>query len=110
MPDRLFFPNEFFSIVSCDQCGFGFVNPRPTVAEMPKHYPAAYFQTVPTTSGDRYFQRRYACEAAYLQPLEKPGTQLLLLDVGCATGDFPRFMAARGWRVEGVEVSESAGS
>src|SRR5262249_55938482 len=33
----------------------------------------------------------------------------LLLDIGCANGDFPRFMAARGWRVEGVEISESAG-
>jgi cyclopropane fatty-acyl-phospholipid synthase-like methyltransferase len=30
------------------------------------------------------------------------------LDVGCANGDFPRFMAARGWEVEGVEVSKSS--
>lgn len=30
-----------------------------------------------------------------------------LLDVGCANGDFPRFMARRGWDVEGVEVSSS---
>jgi len=29
----------------------------------------------------------------------------MLLDVGCAEGDFPRFMKARGWIVEGVEVS-----
>lgn len=110
VPDRLFFPGEFFSVVSCDQCGFGFVNPRPTPAEMARHYPPAYFQSPPTPSRDRYFQHRYAAEAAYLRSLEKPGTQPLLLDVGCATGDFPRFMAARGWRVEGVEISESAGN
>jgi SAM-dependent methyltransferase len=110
MPDRLFFPEEFFSVVTCDDCGFGFVRPRPTPAEMARHYPAAYFQAVATASRDRYFQRRYAAEAAYLRPCEKPGTQPLLLDVGCAGGDFPRFMAARGWRVQGVEVSEAVGS
>jgi 2-polyprenyl-3-methyl-5-hydroxy-6-metoxy-1,4-benzoquinol methylase len=110
VPDRLFFPDEFFSVVSCDQCGFGFVNPRPTPAEMAKHYPAAYFQAPPTPSSNRYFRRRYAAEAAYLRPLEKSVTRPLLLDVGCATGGFPRFMADRGWRVKGIEVSESAGS
>jgi len=110
MPDRLFFPDEFFSVVSCDECGFGFVNPRPTPAEMARYYPAAYFQAPPTASSNRYFQRRYAAESAYLRQLEKRGTNPLLLDVGCATGGFPRFMAARGWRVEGIEVSEAAGS
>jgi len=110
MPDRLFFHDEFFSVVACDQCGFGFVNPRPTPSETARHYPAAYFESAATASRDRYFQRRYAAEAAYLKTMEKPGIQPFLLDVGCAGGDFPRFMAARGWRVEGVEVSESAGS
>jgi SAM-dependent methyltransferase len=110
MPDRLFFPEEFFDVVACDECGFGFVNPRPTPAEMARYYPAAYFQSVENAGRDRYFQRRYAAEAAYLRPIEKPGAHPLLLDVGCAGGDFPRFMAARGWLVEGVEVSASAGS
>jgi len=110
IPDRLFFPDEFFSVVSCDRCSLGFVNPRPTTAEISRYYPPAYFQAPPSPSRDRYFQRRYSAEAEYLQPLEKTKASPLLLDVGCAAGDFPRFMTARGWRVEGVEVSESAGS
>ncbi|MGB2640343.1 MAG: class I SAM-dependent methyltransferase [Candidatus Acidiferrum sp.] len=40
--------------------------------------------------------------------METPGRPRKLLDVGCATGDFPRFMIARGWDVEGVEVSTAA--
>src|SRR5262249_6230253 len=108
--DRLFFPDEYFSVVCCDQCGFGFVNPRPTTAEISRYYPAAYFQAPFTRSRERYMHRRFAAEASYLRSLESSGVHHKLLDVGCATGDCPRFMAARGWRVDGVEVSESAGS
>ena len=110
MPDRLFFPDEFFTVVACDQCGLGFVNPRPTISEMPKHYPPAYYQGAPTQSHARYLSRRFAAEARYLAELEEHGGGKRLLDVGCATGEFPRFMAARGWHVEAVEVSEAARS
>ena len=32
----------------------------------------------------------------------------MLLDVGCANGDFPRYMRERGWQVEGVEIGHNA--
>ncbi len=108
MPDRLFFREEFFAVVECRQCGLAFVNPRPTVAEMQKHYPAEYYQNPPTKSHGRYLKRRFSAEASYLRELERGTGHRKLLDVGCANGDFPRFMAARGWEVEGVEISESS--
>jgi SAM-dependent methyltransferase len=108
MPDRVFFRNEFFRVVSCDQCGLGFVNPRPTFAEMARHYPPEYFEAVENSSHDRYLERRFRNEAAYLRPLEARRASPLLLDIGCANGDFPRYMVARGWRVEGVEVSQAS--
>jgi 2-polyprenyl-3-methyl-5-hydroxy-6-metoxy-1,4-benzoquinol methylase len=40
--------------------------------------------------------------------VKRADEQPLLLDVGCANGDFPRYMAAQGWRVEGVETSDSS--
>lgn len=108
IPDRKFFRDEFFQVVECSQCGLGFVNPRPTISEIQKYYPAAYFEKPATKSNERYLQRRFAAEAKYLKGLEIGGGPKKLLDLGCATGDFPRFMAARGWDVEGVEVSVAA--
>jgi cyclopropane fatty-acyl-phospholipid synthase-like methyltransferase len=108
MPDRKFFREDFFTVVECQQCGLGFVNPRPTVAEIQKYYPAKYYQNPATKSHERYFARRFREEARYLQHVENAHGPKRLLDVGCANGDFPRFMAARGWDVEGVEISEAS--
>jgi cyclopropane fatty-acyl-phospholipid synthase-like methyltransferase len=108
MPDRRFFPQDFFTIVECDECGLGFVNPRPSVVEIHKYYPPEYFEQPDTKSHERYLHRRFSAEAGYLRAIENGKTPRRLLDVGCANGDFPRFMAARGWLVEGVEISESS--
>ncbi len=110
IPDRRFFPEEFFTVVECNQCGLGFVNPRPRLDEMSKYYPLEYFAHPASDSFKRYLQRRFQQEARYLREIEKRGGSPRLLDVGCATGDFPRSMAARGWNVEGVETSSSAQS
>lgn len=108
MPDRKFFRDEYFSVVECAECGLGFLNPRPTITEIQKYYPQEYFEKPQTKSNARYLQRRFSSEASYLQSLESRGSTKKLLDVGCATGDFPQFMIERGWEVEGVEVSAAA--
>jgi len=108
MPDRKFFREDFFTIVECERCGLGFVNPRPTLSEIQKYYPAKYYQGPPTKSHERYLNRRFSAEASFLKSLEDGRGRRKLLDVGCANGDFPRFMAARGWEVEGVENSQSS--
>jgi 2-polyprenyl-3-methyl-5-hydroxy-6-metoxy-1,4-benzoquinol methylase len=106
MPDaRHFFP-EYFTVVECDECGLGFVNPRPDRNEIQKYYPQGYYQNENSESFASYLQKRFTQQALYLQELEnRPGPRKLL-DVGCFNGEFPRFMAARGWDVSGVEISE----
>lgn len=108
MPDRKFFRDDFFTIVECEQCGLGFVNPRPTLSEIQKYYPAKYYQNPPTKSHDRYLDRRFSAEADFLKPLENGSGRKRLLDVGCGNGEFPRFMIAQGWEVEGVEIAETS--
>jgi len=108
MPDRKFFREDFFSIVECEQCGLGFVNPRPTLSEIQKYYPAKYYQNPLTTSHERYLDKRFRAEADFLKPLENGSVRKRLLDVGCGNGEFPRFMIARGWDVEGVEIAEAS--
>ena len=101
MPDILFHPDEWFSVVECIECGLGFTNPRPSATEIGRYYPPEFFANFEVVD-HRY---RYAREAAYLEDLD--GSRRLL-DVGCANGDFPRFMRARGWDVTGVETSLAA--
>jgi SAM-dependent methyltransferase len=107
MADPLYPGEERFTIVECAQCGLGFVNPRPTRQEMAKYYPPQYYQEG-FERNLAHHQRRYRAEAGFLRDLEKPGGSRKLLDVGCANGDFPRYMKSRGWTVEGVEVSTAS--
>lgn len=105
-PDNKYFPDEVFSVVECRNCGLGFVNPRPAFSEMSRYYPGDfydYFDADPAAQ-----RKRYEVEAGYLREFCKEGRGKRLLDVGCANGDFPRFMMRQGWEVEGVEVSRNA--
>lgn len=104
-PDALFHPDDWFTVVECLDCGLGFVSPRPTRAAMSRYYPDAFFDDF---ADGRAHAPRYEAEAGFL-PAVVPGRPVpRLLDVGCANGDFPRVMRARGWEVEGVEVSPNA--
>jgi SAM-dependent methyltransferase len=108
IPDTRFFPDEVFTVVKCVHCGLGFVNPRPSFAEIGKYYPPIYYAAEPSPGFREYLLRRFAAEVKYLKALEERTGPKKLLDVGCWNGDFPRFMKARGWTVEGVEVSKDA--
>jgi len=105
MPDRRYFPEELFTVVRCEECGLGFVNPRPSFEEMRKYYPPEYYEEECAQNRAAHLAR-YEREAQYLREIEPRKGKLL--DVGCANGDFPRFLKARGWSVEGVEVSTSS--
>lgn len=102
-PDALFHPERWFDVVECRSCGLGFVDPRPTREEMGEYYPAEFFAYFDESDQ----QARYATEARLIERHAPAAGRLL--DVGCAKGDFPRFMRARGWQVEGVEVAAAAG-
>ena len=91
-PDYLFKPDEWFDVCECQNCGIGFVNPRPGPTEMHEYYPSEFYDPFDVDNTIRY--RR---QAAFLP---KGGR---LLDIGCAKGHFPRFMRERGWEVEGTE-------
>lgn len=72
---------------------------------MARHYPPTFYEYF--DRDPEYHQNRYANEATFVETaIRNPdGGAPRLLDVGCANGDFPRFMRARGFEVEGVEVS-----
>jgi SAM-dependent methyltransferase len=106
IPDTRFFPDERFTVVECTHCGLGFVNPRPTFAEMAKYYALPYYQPPPVSDFEDYQTRRYNTEARYLEAFDAKHGPRKLLDIGCGNGDFARIMRTRGWDVQGLEVSE----
>jgi SAM-dependent methyltransferase len=107
MPDTHYARDRWFTVVECQRCGLGFVNPRPTRAAIDEFYPADFFASFERE--DPQHQRRYARQARYLAGIRPPdGRRPRLLDVGCANGNFPRFMRARGWDVVGVEPASNA--
>jgi len=111
MPDTRFFPNEVFTVVECNHCGLGFVNPRPALAEMAKYYPRDYYQAQPPMQPDQlphFMRKRFQAKVRFLEDLESRSGPRKLLDVGAGNGDFARFMLHRGWEVEAVEISEHA--
>ncbi|AFZ20910.1 class I SAM-dependent methyltransferase [Allocoleopsis franciscana] len=106
MPDRLYFNDEWFTVVECKSCGLGFVNPRPTYSEIFRYYPPSFYESF---EKERVFhQRRYRNQAKFLTGIPMGKDKNILLDVGCANGDFPRYMQTIGWEVEGVEVSPNS--
>jgi 2-polyprenyl-3-methyl-5-hydroxy-6-metoxy-1,4-benzoquinol methylase len=88
-----------WNAVRCRSCGLGYLNPRPTVDEIKRYYPSAYFR-------HRGLQtERYRRLAEYV-----PGERGKLLDVGTARGDFIAEMRERGWQVAGIESAQNAGN
>ncbi len=107
-PDELYFTDEWFTVVECLNCGLGFVNPRPTRAEIFRYYPPEYYAY--DDLEPRFHRRRYEIEADLIRARIPDGEGRLLLDIGCANGNFPRQMRKLGWEVEGVEVSPNSKS
>lgn len=106
MPDRHFFPNERFNVVECKGCGLGFVNPRPSFEEINRYYPPEFYEYFTTDLA--FHKKRYQEESKYLLDVKKGKDRPRLLDIGCANGDFARYMATQGWEVEGVEISANS--
>lgn len=112
--DRLHdLPGEF-CIVRCRACGLIRTNPRPAPESMGFYYPDEYGPYVGSriASGNhgltdmlrRAYRVLFPNNSQALPPLP-PGR---MLEVGCASGAFMAEMAAKDWRVEGIEFSPSA--
>lgn len=106
MPDTLFWKDEWFSVVECPECGLGFVNPRPTQEGIGRYYPAEYYKWF--KKEEAFNRNRYRVEAEFVHRFSNASGERLLLDVGCANGDFPRYMKTLEWNVEGVEISKES--
>jgi SAM-dependent methyltransferase len=92
-----------YQVFRCAACGFEFVHPTPTPAELARYYDQSY--AVPL---ERY-ARSSARNTGHIADLERwqPGRGRLL-EVGASYGHSLAAARARGWLPAGVELSPTA--
>ncbi len=107
--DRLHgLPGEW-RVVRCLGCGLMRTNPRPTRQAIGAFYPDDYQPFHDTRVPAE--PRRYDLEPSWRDSLHRAVPALTpgrLLEVGCGSGSFLHAMAARGWKVRGLEPSPEA--
>lgn len=107
-----FLSKERFTIVTCDNCEFLFLNPRPDAVEISNYYKSEeYISHSNTKRGviNKIYhiirKRNHEKKYKLIQNLKRKGT---LLDIGCATGEFLNYCKNNGWTVIGVEPDGDA--
>jgi SAM-dependent methyltransferase len=102
----------WFMIVECRDCGLCFTNPRPSASSIGDFYAddyAPHQAAAKPGRGPRWWQRlplvgRRPDLLRKILPLHGQGR---LLDFGCGSGSFLLRMRRQGWKVTGVDASES---
>ncbi|MBN1287552.1 MAG: class I SAM-dependent methyltransferase [Anaerolineae bacterium] len=108
-----FCPENGRGLVQCRGCGLVYLSPRPPDAELYALYGETYFKsgdsrTVGYTDYARdepNIRKTAQRRLKHLERYVKPGR---MLDVGCSMGFFMAEAAARGWQVQGLDVSAFA--
>jgi 2-polyprenyl-3-methyl-5-hydroxy-6-metoxy-1,4-benzoquinol methylase len=105
---------RFFTITECLSCGFRFTNPRPKEEYIYKYYQSKdYISHSSTKKGIinkvyhlvRFYQ--FYKKRSIIRRVSKIKTGKIL-DIGCGTGDFLKYMHSSGWETDGVETDLGA--
>ena len=105
---------DFFSISQCKSCGYRFTNPRPKEKTIGYYYKSDDYISH-SSSKKGLINKIYRIVRAYqFRRKHKEIVRLKktkdkdLLDIGCGTGDFIKYMGENGWSAEGVETDRKA--
>ncbi len=107
---QFFCTKNDYDVYACKKCGFTFVYPLPSTADLEALYSADYF----SNKGDGFGYTEYDKDkepmrsvfALYLTKLRKLTKGNRLFDVGAATGYFLDMAKEAGWVTLGSEISE----
>lgn len=98
-----------WTYAECARCGTFFVDPMPAMDTDDSHNTAAYYGGDQRSDEDAFEALALDAGARRAARIERAlAGKGRLLDVGCGTGFQLAAAAARGWEVEGIEVSATA--
>jgi len=101
-----------FPLIECWSCGLRFLGVQPAPESLGRLYRAEYFESdyrCGRAAGSSFDEAALAAEdRGLLDRFDTFGARGRFLDVGCAAGWLVEHAAQRGWRAQGVELSESA--
>lgn len=107
-----FVSGEKFSLSACDQCGFIFTNPRPTIDSIGPYYSSTeYVSHSKTKTGftNRLFHLARLYTIRYKKKIvNKYSSGKTILDYGCGTGEFLHAMKKANWSCNGIEPNPGA--
>ena len=103
---------EDFSIVSCQNCGFRFTNPRPTEKILGTYYNSDEYVSHSNNANSLVnavykIARKFTLRWKY-QMIKKEKISGNVLDYGCGTGEFLNYCKAQNWKIAGVEPNDKA--
>lgn len=105
------FEKNGFTVVRCQDCGFVFVNPRPSQAQLAAVYDAHYFERDGTgrKNTDNPIMCRLAAEknVRLLKRVAGLKKEALVLDVGCGMGVLLEEAQKAGFKSWGVDLSSA---
>ena len=103
---------DTFSIVSCDNCGFHFTNPIPTIDEIGAYYKSEdYVSHSSTNKGliNKLYQKvRKRTLKQKVKLVNRVGNGKAVLDIGAGTGHFLNACKLAGLNTLGLEPDEDA--
>lgn len=103
---------EQYQVIQCRKCTLGITSPRPDDKELGRYYASDEYIShadKPASLFDRAYRiARSSALRTKLHLLQKLSTGRTILDFGCGTGDFLKYLQQNGYDVQGVEPSSKA--
>ena len=107
--------HQCFNLIRCNQCSFIFTNPRPSNQEISNFYQSEEYISHADQSGGLmdtlyFLSRNFMLQRKFKWLKKYTQDKGPVLDYGCGTGAFVKYLLGKQWTTYGVEPEDNARS